>query len=362
MVSLEQKEKNKQYVLSHFEEYTFDSHGNFVNVAPDTEGDEWFFCFNKDSFTPEAYEELKTKLFETVLREIKDWEIVFGKRFDGSINKGKIEYFRHKPSKKRINFLAFDHERNYRLVGELGYRRNVWENYEEIIKLWDERKKQFQENITNNDNQQSQPQNQQGETEPKPSAPNPKKENGETNNPTNQNQNSPISPSDKENVPPEKGKDNPKDNSSLPSQPNNKNQENFDKNKPEKENNSNPSPNEKEQDQEFLKVINEAELLIKKKKFNSKILTKLIAEKKQNSSLYQSLNKDGKIDKLIRELENIQQAQKNSNKSVREKKNRPSPPTSLSTKIFLGIGISCIIIFGLIIIFQRAIKRKNKKR
>ncbi|MCE8168470.1 MAG: hypothetical protein I3273_07915, partial [Candidatus Moeniiplasma glomeromycotorum] len=70
----------------------------------------------------------------------------------------------------------------------------------------------------------------------------------------------------------------------------------------------------------------------------------------------------GKIDKLIRELENIQQAQKNSNKSVREKKNRPSPPTSLSTKIFLGIGISCIIIFGLIIIFQRAIKRKNKKR
>jgi len=40
MVTPEQREKNKQYVLNHMEEYVLDDHGNFVNVAPNTEGNE----------------------------------------------------------------------------------------------------------------------------------------------------------------------------------------------------------------------------------------------------------------------------------------------------------------------------------
>jgi hypothetical protein len=125
MVTLEQKENNKQYILSHFEKYTLDDRGNFVNVAPDTEGNEWFFCFGKDSLTPEGHEELKTKLFQTILREIKDWELVFGVRYNNKVDEGKIEYFRHRPSKKRINKDAFGFEKKYQIVGELGYRKNI---------------------------------------------------------------------------------------------------------------------------------------------------------------------------------------------------------------------------------------------
>ncbi|CAG8682565.1 5367_t:CDS:2, partial [Ambispora leptoticha] len=47
-ITAEQKEKNKQYVLDHLEEYVIDSHDVLTNVAPDTEGDEWFFYFGKD--------------------------------------------------------------------------------------------------------------------------------------------------------------------------------------------------------------------------------------------------------------------------------------------------------------------------
>ncbi|CAG8827468.1 13932_t:CDS:2, partial [Racocetra persica] len=86
----EQKEKNKQYVLEHLDEYTLDSHGNFVLFSPDIdpEDEEIHFYFGKD--------------------KINDWEIIFEKTSWGFI-KG-IEGFRHKPSKKRIyeNVLFYD--------------------------------------------------------------------------------------------------------------------------------------------------------------------------------------------------------------------------------------------------------------
>jgi hypothetical protein len=40
MVTPEQKEINRQYVINHMEEYVLDSHGNFANSSPDIEGDE----------------------------------------------------------------------------------------------------------------------------------------------------------------------------------------------------------------------------------------------------------------------------------------------------------------------------------
>jgi|SRR5581483_5058096 len=121
-LKLEQKEKNKQYLLEHFEEYVLDEHENFVNVAPDTEGDEWFFYFPKDSLPPGTFEEFKTNLFEKILREIKDWELFFYKY---ETNYNDTIYFRHKRSKILIPRGAFDFEKSYKIIGELGYRKNI---------------------------------------------------------------------------------------------------------------------------------------------------------------------------------------------------------------------------------------------
>src|SRR5437763_1429052 len=70
----------------------------------------------------------------------------------------------------------------------------------------------------------------------------------------------------------------------------------------------------------LLKLIIIAESLVKKKQFNSSILTKLLNEKKHNTSLHQLLNKEGRIDEVIQQLESIQQSQKKGNKSVKHNK------------------------------------------
>lgn len=352
MVTLEQKEKNKQYVLDHFEEYVLDSHSNFANSSPDIEGNEWFLCFGKDSFTPEGYEELKKKLFKSILKEIKDWEIVFGERYDNSVDEGSIEYIRHKSSKKRISKHAFDYKTYYKIIGKLGYRKNSWVNYEETIRIWEEREKWFRENVNvtdNSSNQQFRPSTPQQEGR--------EKKQNSTNNPSNQepeNQNNPLPNQDKSPIPSDQSNNLLTDPSDIQSY------YNSDKAKSEITTNSQlTTPEQKEQTQELLKVIIAAELLIKEKKFNQENLTKLIKEKKQNTPSYQLLNKDGKVDKVINELRSIEKSHKDNNS---EKINSNSQqPISLTTKILIGGGTSLIFsVFLILIIKRRKIGRRKQ--
>jgi hypothetical protein len=69
MLTAEQKEKNKQYVLSHLEEYSLDNHGNIVMFSPEADIDEWFFLFGEKSLTREGYREIKKNLISMILRE-----------------------------------------------------------------------------------------------------------------------------------------------------------------------------------------------------------------------------------------------------------------------------------------------------
>jgi hypothetical protein len=67
----------------------------------------------------------KNKIAETILKEIKDWELLFYTNYKGKVDEGIIEYLRHKPSNTRVEKgdLKFDNE--YRIIGELGYRKNI---------------------------------------------------------------------------------------------------------------------------------------------------------------------------------------------------------------------------------------------
>jgi len=344
----EQKEKNKQYVLDHFEEYVLDSHGNFANSSPDVEGNEWFFCFGKDSFAPEGYEELKTKLFETILKEIKDWELSFVSVVpEGTVK--EIGYFIHKPTKRKISKHAFDFEKSYQIIGELGYRKNIWENYEE-------RKKWFQENITNYNNQPTQPQNEPNK-KPEQQQPSQNQNNSPSENtlPQTLNQEKPNKEHKDNPSSPEK-EQNPSTNNPLPSPSEIQDNYNSDKDKLEIDNNSNlTTPEQKKQTNEFLKTVISGELLTKKKQFNSECLTKLITEKKHNTALYQLLNKEGRVDKVINQLESIKnQSKKGDINPLQKNKGNDQIPAGII--VIVAGGAFLLFSLGIMIARRRKIK------
>ncbi|CAG8684615.1 9285_t:CDS:2, partial [Ambispora leptoticha] len=282
----------------------------------------------QNSFTPEGYEELKTKLFEMILREIKDWELIFSGTDD-------VEYFRHKLSKKRINVNAvFGFKQSYRIMGELGYRKNIWENYEETIKGWEERDRH------NSNNQSSQPETQPTKNptqEQTPQNNSPSINNPPTSNQKPENQNNPspnqdqlTEPTNKDNSPtPSDQSNNP-----LPSNTDIQSHCNSDKDKSIIENNSTlTTPAQKDQAQELLKLIITTEPLVKDQKFNQQILSQLIKEKDNNTLAYQLLNQEGRIEQAISQLQSIQKKLKNNDKTV---DNHQPSALSLSTKLLIG--------------------------
>jgi len=113
---------------------------------------------------------------------------------------------------------------------------------------------------------------------------------------------------------------------SLPSVIDVQNQYNSDQDKSAIENDSNLINNEqKEQAEELLKVIISAELLIKEKKFNQELLTKLIKEKDNNTPIYQLLNKENRTEQAIYGLAMVKKSQESNsnNNSVDNNKNKP---------------------------------------
>jgi len=66
-----------------------------------------------------------------------------------------------------------------------------------------------------------------------------------------------------------------------------------------------------------------AELLIKEKKFNQELLTKLIKEKDNNTPIYQLLNKENRTEQAIDGLARVKKSQESNNNSVDNNKNKP---------------------------------------
>jgi hypothetical protein len=69
MVTSEQKEINKQYILAHLDEYTLDVNGDLVKSL-DVESEH--FCIYKGALDPEFYREIKRKLNKVEEKEKKD--------------------------------------------------------------------------------------------------------------------------------------------------------------------------------------------------------------------------------------------------------------------------------------------------
>ena len=167
------------------------------------------------------------------------------------------------------------------------------------------------------------------------------KQKDEKANPYNQNNNNPSPEKDKQTS-----------TNSLPSPIDIQNHYNSDKDKLVIENNPTLTDSkEKQQANEFLKIVISGELLVKKGQINPKVLTKLITEKKNNTSLYQLLNKESRIDKVISELENIQKD--SSNKSLYKNK--------INNKIPLGFVIGSTFFVITVIVLRTTFWIKRKK-
>ncbi|CAG8792350.1 12610_t:CDS:2, partial [Cetraspora pellucida] len=63
--------------------------------------------------------------------------------------------------------------------------------------------------------------------------------------------------------------------------------------------------------EKFLKKLIEAELYLERKQSNSQIVSELLQLKKENLNIYQLLNKEGRVDKVITKLQELEKDQKN---------------------------------------------------
>jgi hypothetical protein len=217
-------------------------------------------------------------------------------------------------------------------------------NKEEQKRVYEETQIQTEElekNQAENRNKEQQEQQEQQKLDDK-------SQNDEKTNPHNQTNN------------PSPGKEQKTSNNPLPSPSEIQNNYNSDKDKSEIDNSSDlTNPEQKNQANELLKIVISAELLIKKKQFNPEILTKLLEVKKKDNSLYQVLNKEGRIDKVITQLERIKQLQKDSNKSVSNNQNQQN--NQITTKIVVGIVILLALLgLGITVLVRKKKRRKVK--
>ena len=281
-------------------------------------------------------------------------------------------YFKHRTSGRKIHKGGFDFEKSYRIIGELGYRKNIWKYYEQRKKEWEERDKEqeiyeqnkreceecYQKHLSNSiNNQWSQPQNQQNQ---KPD----QEQSSSKPTPTPLSQNPP--PTTK---PAKEDKEVPASTQAQPNKPTNnspnplssstdiKHHYNSDQAKAEIDSNPNlTTPEQKEQANQLLKLIITAELLVKEQKFNTQTLAQLIKEKKNKQTLYQLLNKESRVDKVIQQLESIQQSQKDNKQSV----NNNQTPNQVPTGLIIG-GLSLILVVGLgiMMVMRRSMSKKK---
>ncbi|CFW93040.1 protein of unknown function [endosymbiont DhMRE of Dentiscutata heterogama] len=344
----EQKEANKNYILANLDKYTIDANGNLFNINPELlgeDGEDNIFCYiGKKALTPEGVVEIKEKMANNILNNINDWELVFG-----GVN---LINFKSKKTEIEINSLGwsrlFGYDSYYKIIGEIGYRENIWRNYREKQKEKEKRDKEFKEwceKYLNNSQVPKQPKtepdiqtNQQAEQENPNSTP--------INNTPNQS--NPIP-----NQEPEQPTNSP-----LPSPETIQENYNNDKDKSTIENNSNSTtPEQKEQSEALLKLVIEAEFLIKDNQFNPDTLSQLLKEKEQNTEAYQLLKE--RIEQAINELSSLEQQNGNSNNepAVNNNKSDISP-----VKILTVVGVIGVVTIIVAVGIKKALIRKKIKR
>ncbi|CAG8723113.1 9614_t:CDS:2, partial [Racocetra persica] len=153
-------------------------------------------------------------------------------------------------------------------------------------------------------------------------------------NSTSQNNNTP----DQSNPTPNQEPQEQPTNNPLPSPETIQENYNNDKDKSTIENNSNSTtPEQKEQSEALLKLIIEAEFLIKNNQFNPETLSKLLKEKEQNAETYQLLKE--RIEQAINELSNLEQKNNNSNNEPTVNKQ----PTMGSAEILAICGVIGVV-------------------
>jgi hypothetical protein len=133
MVSLEQKEKNKKYILDNLEEYIIDSRGNFVNTNDEKFCSD-YFVFYPDSLTSEGYQ----KVYREVYRKVKNKprkideereKIKLGESILADLDNRELSYrlkgFRNKQTGREVDLFDCHFTTYYEIVGELGYSFNI---------------------------------------------------------------------------------------------------------------------------------------------------------------------------------------------------------------------------------------------
>jgi len=72
-LTLEQKEKNKQYILENLGEYVVDIHGNFFHTNPEFlgNGENGAYAYiGSNALTPKGYQEIRKKMGEMILNNL----------------------------------------------------------------------------------------------------------------------------------------------------------------------------------------------------------------------------------------------------------------------------------------------------
>ena len=116
---------------------------------------------------------------------------------------------------------------------------------------------------------------------------------------------------------------------------------------------------EKTKAKELLRELITAENLVKENQFDSEILSKLLTEKENNTTAYQIINQEGRGDKIIGQLENIQSSQsQNNNNSSSKNPNSDKDKNSLTRIILFGSLFLAVVIVIWVVMTTRW---KNKK-
>ena len=316
MVTAEQKRKNCQYILNNLDKYVLDSREFFVNSDFDTYRTD-YYCIGIDNLNNLDYFKIKREMAKMIIRDKNNWKIVYWEYSDGS---KLLNCFENRNDGRSMPISSFEYEERRWILGELGYRKGDLEDYEEGKFDW--RLKDYKASAQKTNNKTS--------SQPSHSENKPQTQHQENLNQDQGNQNSTHSEIDQpqKSSPEKNGQEgenkNSQSNNYLPSVTNVQNQYNSDQDKSAIENDSNLINNEqKEQAEELLKVIILAELLIKEKKFNQELLTKLIKEKDNNTPIYQLLNKENRTEQAIDGLARVKKSQESNNNSVDNNKNKP---------------------------------------
>ncbi|MEG7978369.1 MAG: hypothetical protein NY202_00115 [Mollicutes bacterium UO1] len=110
---------------------------------------------------------------------------------------------------------------------------------------------------------------------------------------------------------------------------------------------------EKQMAEEFLKKVIEAEIYCNRKKPNPQIISELLKLKKEYPSVYKSLNKEGRVDKVIIRLQELGQE---SQKIHSQQPNKDD--WVLPLIVFSGIAL----ILGFLLFAMRGKKYKSKQQ